>query len=110
MEVTYDGMRGPTVRIVPIISDRKKPGVSHWFGAETKVVGQGKFTISLKVKFFNDEPGVPPELTTDRIRLMMLSDSGNSVVSENPVIKTIKWGNPNIKPVPLERVRSRGRG
>ncbi len=103
MEVTYDGLRGPTVRIVPIISDRKKAEVSHWFGAETKVVGQGKGTISLKVKFFNDEPGVPPELTTDRIRLIMLSDSGNSVVSESPVLKTIKWGNPNIKPVPLER-------
>ncbi|HXR07617.1 MAG TPA: hypothetical protein VN765_09825, partial [Candidatus Acidoferrum sp.] len=101
VDVTYDGMRGPNVRVVPIISDAKKPQVSRWFGAETKVVGQGKVTISIKVKFFNDEPGVPPELTTDRIRLMMLSESGNSVVSENPVIKTIKWGNPNFKPAPL---------
>src|SRR5208283_3870287 len=92
LDVTYDGMRGPSVRIVPIISDRKNPQVSHWFGAETKVVGQGRSTVSVKIKFFNDEPGVPSELTTDRIRLMMLSESGNSVISENPVLKTIKWG------------------
>jgi len=103
MDVIYDGLRGPSARIVPIISDRKNPQVSHWFGAETKAVGQGRSTVSVKIKFFNDEPGVPFELTTDRIRLMMLSESGNSVISESPVLKTVKWGNPNIKPVPLER-------
>jgi len=49
MDVSYDGVRGPTARIVPIISDRKNPAVSHWFGADTKVVGQGRSTVSVKV-------------------------------------------------------------
>jgi hypothetical protein len=103
MDVTYDGTRGQSARIVPIITDRKNPEVSHWFGAETRLVGQGRVTVTVHIKFFNDEPGVPPELTTDRIRVLMLSEAGNSVISESPVLKTIKWGNPNIKPVPLQR-------
>ena len=104
MDVTYDGMSGQSVRIVPVISDRKNPAVSQWFGAETKVVGQGRnIVITIKVKFFNDKPGVPAELTTNRVLIKMLNESGSSVVTQNPVLKTIKWGNPNIKPVPLER-------
>jgi len=45
-------------------------------------IGAGHGTTSLKVKFFNDDPGVPSELTTDHVRILMLSDGGNTILSQ----------------------------
>jgi membrane protein involved in colicin uptake len=95
LDFIYNGINGPTARLLPVISDKKQPKVSSWFGANPVTISAGHGTISLKVKFFNDDPGVPPELTTDHVRVMMLSDGGNSVISQGIFSRTIKWGSPN---------------
>jgi hypothetical protein len=86
LDFSYDGLHGQEVRIAPVISDKAHPEVSRWFGADTKTVGIGHGTISIKVKYFNDEPGVPAQLTTDRIRVMMLNSSGTSVIGAIPIL------------------------
>ena len=37
--------------------------MSHWFGADPITVTIGKSPSSIKVKYFNDEEGVPPEVS-----------------------------------------------
>src|SRR5205823_2300279 len=65
MDVMYDGFGGQTAQVVPLIEKRDQKGVSKWFGADPITVAIGKGPISIKVRYFNDEEGVPPELTTD---------------------------------------------
>ncbi len=100
VDFTYDGISGPTARLLPVITDKKRAKVSGWFGADPVTISAGHGTISLKVKFFNDDPGVPPELTTDHVRVMMFSAGGNAVVSEGIFSRKIKWGSPNAAVVP----------
>ncbi|HUD45895.1 MAG TPA: MAP7 domain-containing protein [Candidatus Baltobacteraceae bacterium] len=94
VDFIYDGIHGPTARLLPVITDQKEPKVSSWFGANPVTISSGRGTISLKVRFFNDEPGVPPELSTDHIRVLMFSDGGNAVISQGIFSRTIKWGGP----------------
>src|SRR5580658_4105825 len=94
VDFAYDGINGPTARLLPVITDKKQPKVSGWFGADPVSISTGHGTISLRVKFFNDDPGVPPQLTTDHVKVIMLSDSGNIMISQGLFARTIKWGNP----------------
>jgi hypothetical protein len=100
MSYSYDGVAGPNAMILPVIEKRGQAGVSRWFGCDPVTVGQGKGLISLKLRYFNDEPGVPPQFTSDRVRVLTLNGSGNVVVGVMIFVKTIHWGNPNAKPVP----------
>src|SRR5665213_2733947 len=102
MDFVYDGINGPDARILPEIADKKQPGIAKWFGTEPATIGVGHGTIQIRVKFFNDDPGVPPQVTTDRIRVRMFSSSGNSVVSQNLFLKTINWGSPGAVTTPAE--------
>jgi hypothetical protein len=95
VDFRYDGLYGPTARLLTLISDNKQPKVSDWFGANPVTISSGHGTISLKVRFFNDEPGVPPQLTTDHVRVLMMTDGGTSVISQGIFSKLIKWGGPN---------------
>jgi hypothetical protein len=101
LDYVYDGINGPSVRLLPVITDKQQPKVSGWFGADPVTIGTGRGTVSLKVRFFNDEPGVPPELTTDHVRVMMLSAGGNAVISQGIFSRTIKWGSPNAVAAPM---------
>jgi hypothetical protein len=100
VDFIYDGIHGPTARLLPVISDKKQPKISSWFGANPVTIGAGHGTTSLKVKFFNDDPGVPSELTTDHVRILMLSDGGNTILSQGIFSRTIKWGGPNAAIAP----------
>ena len=106
VDFTYDGVNGPSARILPVIADKKQPKVSSWFGADPVTIGIGHGTISLRVKFFNDDPGVPPQITTDRVRILMLSDVGNSILTQGSFSRTINWGSagapPTTAPPPSE--------
>ncbi len=97
VEFNYDGVNGPSARILPVIRDKKQPNVSGWFGADAVPVSTGRGIISLRVKFFNDDPGVPPQLTTDHVKVVMLSDSGNVIISQGLFATTIRWGNTNAQ-------------
>ena len=99
VDFIYDGTSGPTARLAPVITDKKQPKASTWFGADPVSVGAGHGTVSLRVKYFNDDPGVPPELTTDHVRVMVLSSGGNAVVGQGIFMKTIKWGSANAPAV-----------
>ena len=83
MEYSYNGASGSSARLFPVIANKSQQKVSSWFGADPVTIPTGHGTISIKVKFFNDEPGAPKELTTDRVRIMMLTDSGGSVIAQN---------------------------
>jgi hypothetical protein len=98
VDFNYDGISGPTAHILPVISDKKQAKVSRWFGADPVSISTGRGTISLRVKFFNDEPGVPPDLTTDHVKVIMLSDGGNAIISQGLFATTIKWGKPSAQP------------
>jgi hypothetical protein len=51
---------------------------------------------------------VPPELTTDHVKVLMLSDSWQrAVISQGLFARTIKWGNPNAKPAVAPPVKPR---
>ena len=97
MNYTYDGFGGQVAQIVAVLDKKDQKGVSAWFGCDPVSVGQGRGLVSLKVRYFNDEIGVPPELTTDRIRILILNQAGNAMLSSIPFLKTVKWGNPNVK-------------
>jgi hypothetical protein len=105
IDFTYDGLRGPSARLLPIITDKKKPNISGWFGADPVTISVGHGTVSLKIKFFNDDPGVPPELTTDHVRVMMLTDGGNIFISEGIFYKTIKWGSANAPSISVPELK-----
>ena len=57
--------------------------------------------VSVKVKrFFNDEPGVPAQTTTDRVRMLMLDTGGLAVLSQSQFTRTINWGSVTLAPAP----------
>ena len=58
MDYSYDGIGGPTALIVPVLGKRGERGVSGWFGADAVTIGRGQGTITVGVKYFNDEPKV----------------------------------------------------
>ena len=106
MEVNYDGHFGPTVKVIPVIKSKKEPQISRWFGADPVTVGRGRSPIVVKVKYFNDEPGVPPEVTSDRVLVLLINSGGTAVVGSSVVLKTIKWGSPNAKSISLPQIKS----
>ncbi|MBM3838045.1 MAG: hypothetical protein FJ398_08780 [Verrucomicrobia bacterium] len=107
MDCGYDGFGGPTALVIPVIEKKGQKGVTAWFGADPAAIGIGKALISIKVKYFNDEPGVPPQFTTDSLRILVLNRSGTAILSSIPFLKTIKWGNADAKPVQLALVPRR---
>lgn len=98
MDYTYDGFAGPIARLLPVIGKRNERGVSGWFGADPVTVGRGRGTISIKVRYFNDEPGVPPMFTSDQVRILVLNQMGTAQLSVVPFLKTIKWGSATARP------------
>ncbi|HEX3718838.1 MAG TPA: hypothetical protein VH595_12790 [Verrucomicrobiae bacterium] len=105
IDFTYDGLRGPSARLLPIITDKKKSNISGWFGADPVTISAGHGTVSLKIKFFNDDPGVPSEVTTDHVRVMMLTDGGNIFISEGIFYRTIKWGSANAPSISVPELK-----
>lgn len=101
MNYAYDGLAGVSATILPVIEKRGKSGTGSWFGADPQHISQGRGLISVTVKYFNDEPGVPPQFTSDRVRLLLLDYTGRMMLSSALFLKTINWGSPNAKPVPL---------
>ena len=91
LSFVYDGLRGPTALLLPMITDRKDSKIAGWFGANPVTTFLLR-TISLKSDFSSDDPGVPSELTTDHVRILMLTDGGNAVISEGIFPVTIRWG------------------
>ncbi|MBI5461851.1 MAG: cell envelope integrity protein TolA [Gammaproteobacteria bacterium] len=102
VECAYNGLAGPTAYAVPVFAKKGEKSVSGWFGSDMAFVTKGKGLISIKCRFFNDQPGVPAEVVTDRVRMLLLNETKTSVIQETPFAKTIKWGNPNAKPVLAE--------
>lgn len=92
MDYSYDGQRGMVASLLPVIEKRDQKGVSAWFGSDPVTIGAGRGPIAMRVRFFNDEPGVPTGLTTDRVRIMVLDQSGRAVIGGNVFLKTIRWG------------------
>src|SRR3954469_4281447 len=111
-DYTYDGVAGPTAKIIAIIEKKGEKGISGWFGCDPAIVPKGSGPVSLRIRYFNDEFGVPPQFTSDRGRILFLNNSGISVVSSTPFLKTIKWGSPNAspadKPSPVPVIVARG--
>ena len=99
MDYTYDGFGGQTALIFPVIDKKDQKGVSGWFGADPVTVVVGKGQISIKVKYFNDEAGVPPQFTSDRIRMLFVNNSRSAIITQSIVLKTINWGSAGAKPI-----------
>ncbi len=98
-DYTYNGAVGPTARALAIVDLRSNKGSSAWFGCDAATLSRGKGTISIKVRFFNDEEGVPESVTTDRVRLMFLNEAQTVVTTSAIFLKNIKWGKPGAKPI-----------
>lgn len=92
MQYTYNGHAGATALLVPVIDRRDQPSAGGWFGADMVTVPRGKGPVSIKVKFFNDEPGVPATFETDRVRVLILNRTGSSIIGGKNLLKTVKWG------------------
>ena len=97
MDYTYDGIGGMSALVIPVIEKRNQKGIGGWFGTDPVAVVRGRGPISFKIKYFNDEAGVPPELTTDRIRMYFLNSGGTTKIGTDLILTTIKWGNPRAK-------------
>jgi hypothetical protein len=108
MDYAFDGASGPTALLLPVIEKKDHKGASAWFGADPKVVSKGRGLVSIKVKYFNDEPGVPPQLTTDRIRMLLLNNTGRAAILSSPFIKTINWGSADARPAAVPSRRPAG--
>lgn len=102
VECAYNGLAGPTAYAVPVFAKKDGKSVSGFFGSDMALVTKGKSLISFKCRFFNDQRGVPAELTTDRVYMWLLNESKTSRISTTPFAKTIKWGSPNAKPTLAE--------
>jgi hypothetical protein len=98
MEYTYNGNNGPTALLLPVIESRSQRGVSGWFGSDRVAVPRGRGPVSIKVKFFNDEPDVPATLTTDSIRILMLNANGTARIGGTTELRTIHWGQEGLQP------------
>jgi hypothetical protein len=96
MDYSYDGFSGPAALVLPIIEKRGGKSISAWFGADPVIVGRGRGPVSVKVKFFNDEVGVPSTFTSDRVRILILNQHSTSIVASIPFFKTISWGTPRV--------------
>jgi hypothetical protein len=99
MDYSYDGFSGAIAQLLPVIGKKGQKGVSAWFGADPVTVGQGRGTITIKIRYFNDEPGVPPMFTSDQVRILILNQQGTAILTAVPFLKTIKWGSSNALPV-----------
>src|SRR5690349_8202138 len=73
MDYSYDGFGGPVAQLLPVIGKRGQQGVAAWFGADPVTVGRGRGTITMKIRYFNDEPGVPASFTSDQVRILILN-------------------------------------
>jgi hypothetical protein len=102
VDYSYDGIGGQSAVAIPLIGKKGQSGIGHWFGADPVTVGQGRGTITIKVRYFNDEPGVPPAFTSDQVHMLLLNRTMSARLSVTPFLKTIKWGNPNTKPNPAQ--------
>jgi hypothetical protein len=109
IECSYDGMAGASAVLLPIVQKKGRPGVSGWFGCDPPVIPQGKATISLKMKYFNDEPGVPPEFTSDQLIILILNSSKVARLFNTTVLKTITWGSPKAVPAQIIAPKPDGR-
>jgi hypothetical protein len=101
IDYAYDGIAGPTAIIIPVIEKRGQKGIGAWFGADHVTLGRGRGIISFRIKYFNDEAGVPPQFTSDRINFLIVAPGGR-VVTRDFVLKTIHWGTLNAKPAPVK--------
>ena len=98
-DYTYDGRLGLTARALAIVDLRSRKGSSAWFGCDPVTIAKGHGTVSIKIKFFNDEEGVPESVITDRVRLLFLNDTQTVVANSTPFLKNITWGRPGSKPL-----------
>ena len=92
---TYDGRSGPTalIYVIPISKDFPKSGI--WFGSDPFTVSTGRGVGAVKVSYFQDEPNAPLSLTTEKIRVLVVSSGGRGVVSDLSFNRKVQWGNPN---------------
>ena len=79
MDYSYDGFSGPVAQLLPVIGKKGQKSVSAWFGSDPVTVGRGRGTITIKVRYFNDEPGVPPMFTSDQVRILILNQQGTAI-------------------------------
>ena len=91
-DYTYDGLGGLSALILPVVEKRDQKGISAWFGVDPVTVAPGRGPLAVKIKYFNDEPGVPLQFTTDRIRMYFLDPSGTIVIGSSSFLRTVRWG------------------
>ncbi len=97
MDYTYDGSMGAAAFVVPVIQKKGDKNVGAWFGADPQTVGRGRGIVSVKVRFFNDEPGVPSQLTTDSVKILLMNSTRRSVITSIPFFSNIEWGSANAQ-------------
>ncbi len=97
MDYSYDGSMGGAAFIVPVIQKKGDKGVAMWFGADPQTVARGRGIVSVKVRYFNDEPGVPAQLKTDSVKVLLMNSTRRSVVTAVPFFKDIEWGSANAQ-------------
>jgi hypothetical protein len=85
---------------VPRLSDKKQTNMASWFGADAVRVGAGRGSVQLRVKYFNDEPGVPPMLKTGPVEILMFTDGLNGIISQGHFPMPMAWGRPVDRPTP----------
>ena len=102
MDYTYDGSMGASAFVVPVIQKKGDKGVAAWFGANPQTVGRGRGIVSVRVRFFNDEPGVPAQLKTDGVKVLLMNSSRRVVITSIPFFSDIDWGSANVQKLKVE--------
>ena len=106
IDYTYDSSGGSTrAEIVPVIGKRNQEGVSGWFGCNPVTIGPGRGTVTLRVTFFNDEPGVPAAFTSDQVQILFFNPAGTAVLSSVPFLQTIKWGSGDTRTTAKSQIK-----
>jgi hypothetical protein len=86
------GSKERIVQMVAAVSKRGDDGSSKYFATEAVDLSQGRGITTFRVSFVSDEAGAPRGLTTDRLRLLVLSESGREIMASLPFMKEIRWG------------------
>ena len=92
IDYRFDDLDTETARVVAVVGQSGNPRASSWFGSDPVRINRGSGTVGLKVRYFNDEPGVPAAIASDQIRILVLNETGGAILGLTEFAKTILWG------------------
>lgn len=92
IQYAYSGGAGVTARIIALVSQEGNPESARWFSHDPITVVRGQGRLQVSVRFREDLPDAPREITTDRVTIRILNSTNNVILSSTPFPVRLQWG------------------